>query len=842
MELKTFFAQYDSGGVLYVLPGARVDIFAEGTTTPTDKKLYDKDGNELSNPLTASVTGLVQFAMEDGARVDAKVTGQGRSFTVRLGFLDQVQARADIEVAYGETLAAADQAKAASAASGVKNWFDSHSSFAAALATLADGVYGIIHDELKSGRRTRRRVESHLESFIEYDDVGISDEAVAPAVLWNPLPKLDGLGAFALNAVAKVLADQQRYFAQDVYDYNALDPQWGIVQKLTRTPVQSVRAELQALLDFAASRRNAVGDTVRKARVYAPGAPYYLDGTLYIPSWLEFVGEVGNYENNGASLLGMSGFNDGSGGDLVRVKSAVDPTSGVAFWGGSFFGFNMRGAEDGSVAYGFNTVNQDGVDVELQDTAYVDFLSGRYLSAGCMRLYGGVPNYVRRLRPYCCNGPGVTIVGNAAKHTITHIEEISGDQCHGGLIRYENMTDDDVLIVTALKSERADSIHAFGGGTTNAFYALAAAWKDAGHDGQKNAIVFKNCSGGRVVINGAHHISAWNAKQAVTMSGDTFAMPTKSELSDGTPIRFAVSAGGTLPAGLAANTDYYVKALTAKTFKVAASLSDVGAGPYITPTGGSGTLYGDPGYLAPGDLVAIEGGQWPDVEWSGAYVRYRPWAAGGVERLGAAPNIASNIPAGDNTGTTPRNVSFPLTQSSGRIARSLIAMLCTAPSGVRPSRFMIGDAAYPIPASTLNEDGVIGAAGNMPAFLLYETDAPAHCKAALIRLNAGTVNFTAIDEQSGAFYNWLRLTRNSDGTANSALIDVLLSLADGKNIVTGTTVGSSLGGAAAQKVGMHGFASAQASGLPAAATDLTTAIALLNFIRAAGISKGFWAT
>jgi hypothetical protein len=632
------------------------------------------------------------------------------------------------------------------------------------------------------------------------------------------------------------------YLGQRVgaYDYNLLDPKWGIIQKLTGVAAGtvSVRAEIQAVLDYARARRNVPNEQVTKARVYAPGALYPLDGTLYIPDWVEFVGEIANYDFFGACLWGMSGFNSGAGGDLVRVKSTVDPTSGAAFWGGTFFGFNLRGAPDGSVNYGFNTVNETANNVELQDTACVDFLSAIHLSSGGLRLYGGVPNYVRRFRPYCLNGPGITLVGNVGRHNITHLQEISGDQCNGGLVRLENWADDDVLVVTAMKSERAAATHAFNHATTDAFYATVAGWKDAGHDGQKHAITFNNCTGGRVVVNGVHHISAWNAKQLFTYSGDTFTVPTKSELTEGMPIRFAANTGGVLPTGLTAATDYYVHVLTAKTFKITANVGDVGTGPYIAPTGGSGTWFADPGYLTAGDVFGLYAGAVPNIVWDGANVRYMPWP-GNRERIGDEPRIIRNVPTLTNTGAT-RYQTFPREQMSGRVLRDVLAFVGTNPSGTHPLQFIIGDTVWPM--SDLNEDALVGAAGGIPVLGLREVDGPANSQIAMLRANGGAVHLTAVNETDGSFQSWMSFQRNGDGTVYSSKFNYDAEFGPGVNIKTDAGTGTSFGETAAQRVGMHGSQSVQAGSCPADATDLATAITLLNFIKQAGINKGFWRT
>jgi len=592
------------------------------------------------------------------------------------------------------------------------------------------------------------------------------------------------------------------YLAQRVgaYDYNLLDPKWGIIQKLTNGTV-SVRAEIQAVLDYAAARRNVSTDTVNKAKVYAPGATYPLDGTLYIPSWVIFEGERANYEFFGACLWGLSGFNSGAGGDLVRVKSTVDPTSGASFWGGGFTGFNMRGAPDGSVNYGFNTVNETGNNVELQDTACLDFLSARFLTSGGIRLYGGVPSYIRRFRPYCLNGPGITIIGNVGQHMITHLQEISGDQCNGGLVRLENLADADVITITALKSERTTPLHAFNHATTDSFYTTVRGWQNAGHDGQKNAITFVNCTGGRVIVNGAHHISAWNLKQITTYVGDTFTMPAAHKLTDGDAIRFALVSTGTLPTGIVAATDYYVKVVSSTTFKIAAAPGDVAAGPYISPTGGSGSIYGDPGYMAAGDLFGVTSGRIPNLSWRGCFVRYRPYASGGVERIGAAPQIISAVPIGDNTGTTPRTATFPIAQHAGEITYE--APFCVVTTGssaaTRPSKFIVGDVEYTV--SDLNEDSVIASVGNLPAFALVEEDAATNNKVTLLRANGDGFLITAVNETDGSFTNWVRFGREADGTASNVVWEENQQLNEGVNVVVGTTTGSRIGTSTAQKLG-----------------------------------------
>ena len=582
------------------------------------------------------------------------------------------------------------------------------------------------------------------------------------------------------------------------YDYNLLDPKWGIIQKLLNGTT-SVSVEIQAVLDYAAARRNVTTDVVNKAKVYAPGATYPLGATIYLPSWVQFEAEHANYEFFGACFWGLSGFNNGAGGDLVRVKSSVDPTSGAAFWGGGFVGFNMRGAPDGSVQYGFNTVNETGNNVELQDTAQLDFLSGRYLASGMVRLYGGVPNYIRRFRPYCCNGPGITLVGNVGAHNVTHIAELSGDQCNGGLLRLENWADEDVVVVTALKSERAASTHAFNHATTDSFYTTVAGWKNAGHDGQKHAISFNNCTGGKVVVNGGHHISAWNAKQITTFVGDTFTMPTNHEMVDGTPLQFSLVAGGALPTGISAATDYYAKKLTNTTFKIAANLGDVPAGPYISPTGGS-AIYGDPGYLTAGDFFKVVAGECPAIKWDGVHIRYRPYASGGVERIGTEPNLISSLPIGDSTGGA-RTETVARTRSYGIITNEVPYFVLTTGGSVaaRPAQFLVGRSSHE--TSDLNEDAVIEVAGTLPVFSLYDADSAVGTKLTFIRSNGGGMLFTAVNETDGTFGDWFRFNKTGAGLAD--FIDVYedLKFPAAVNLQLDTVTGTKIGIAVTQKLG-----------------------------------------
>lgn len=81
----------------------------------------------------------------------------------------------------------------------------------------------------------------------------------------------------------------------------------------------------------------------------------------------------------------------------------------------------------------------------------------------------------------------------------------------------------------------------------------------------------------------------------------------------------------------------------------------------------------------------------------------------------------------------------------------------------------------------------------------------------------------------------------ADSTGTSILYanKDLLNLKDGLPLNVGTTNGSTIGASTSQKIGFHGATpTVQLTGTPAAATDLPTALALVNDLRTKFITKG----
>ena len=86
MELKTFFAQDQSGNVM---PFAVVTVYQAGTLTPATG-LETQDAAPLSNPFTADNDGKIAFYAPDGL-YDISVVSGSRSVSIRVQFSDDAQ-------------------------------------------------------------------------------------------------------------------------------------------------------------------------------------------------------------------------------------------------------------------------------------------------------------------------------------------------------------------------------------------------------------------------------------------------------------------------------------------------------------------------------------------------------------------------------------------------------------------------------------------------------------------------------------------------------------------------------------------------------------------------------
>lgn len=101
MELKTFFAQDLQGNVV---PNATVYLYQPGTTTLATG-LKDANGDNLSNPFTATSSGRITLAAPDGY-YDLRFIGSGRDASMRIRFTDPDTLRTSLSAPGGASLIA----------------------------------------------------------------------------------------------------------------------------------------------------------------------------------------------------------------------------------------------------------------------------------------------------------------------------------------------------------------------------------------------------------------------------------------------------------------------------------------------------------------------------------------------------------------------------------------------------------------------------------------------------------------------------------------------------------------------------------------------------------------
>lgn len=108
MEIKNYFAQDASGNVM---PGARVDVFFPGTTSPVTT-LQNAEGGAKANPFFADAKGLIQFAAPNGL-YDLKVTSGMTSYTIKIQCADLSDFVGDAQTAASMAEDEADRAEQA---------------------------------------------------------------------------------------------------------------------------------------------------------------------------------------------------------------------------------------------------------------------------------------------------------------------------------------------------------------------------------------------------------------------------------------------------------------------------------------------------------------------------------------------------------------------------------------------------------------------------------------------------------------------------------------------------------------------------------------------------------
>lgn len=605
----------------------------------------------------------------------------------------------------------------------------------------------------------------------------------------------------------------------DSQGYNTFDPVHGIKQKVMNG--EDCLEEFQRLLDKA-------GTTATRSRpmfVDVYPAVYLFSDTLYIPVYVYVRGmgaPVQSPLSGGVTFKALPNFGGWTSGtptkDIVNFKSVVD--NAALFWSGGFSGVTGQGATDGSCRMFVNTINNNGDNLELSDLHDIGPLCCRFMNGAGFRFYAGVPNQLHKLRPICCNGPGIVLdQPNFGDHTISVINMPSADQCHGGAIRLKGLNASQMVVITGLKSERKQctASEEFDGG---AYRTLLRDWRTNGHDGQANAITFESCTDGNVTVVGCHHISAYEmiGEFVATSGSDLFTANTAHNMETGGTTTLTTS--GTLPTGLSISTTYWVKSESATTYKLATSESNLNNNIFITvSSSGTGVHRFNGGIKTAGDMFKLVSGSWPVVTFSSAAIRYR------VTEKGTKPNMASSV--------GPLLVNYPIEIGNGTI-------LSTRPyvygSSYR-TKLLIGNAEYKGTAS-LNEDSVVQVIGNLPGFSLHEMDADANKKTWLITASNGNMNVRAVKDD-GSQSVILNFTTDSSGNPSSISAFASLTMDDGKNINVGTTTGTRIGSVNTQKLSFWGVTPiVQPSGIPSEATDDTSALALLNYIRNLVINTG----
>lgn len=228
-------------------------------------------------------------------------------------------------------------------------------------------------------------------------------------------------------------------------------------------------------------------------RAYFPAGLYRTSATLYLPYGVTIEGDGMTEQLAGpiyktTFFMPLSSF---TAGDVFRMSN-TSAFGGRYYWSGHIHKISIRGNTTTATAqWGISFRDSAGNGVTPQDTTCLDLLHIRGCFSGGIEMpNGALPLTVSRLKLLCNNGPGILFTGGANAHQTINFDEVSGDGNNGGLLSFVNLDNQGAVIINALKSEMR----------ANFEYANVAM--------QQNAIVFTNCNGTPVIINGATHISS----------------------------------------------------------------------------------------------------------------------------------------------------------------------------------------------------------------------------------------------------------------------------------------------------------------------------------------------
>ncbi len=241
---------------------------------------------------------------------------------------------------------------------------------------------------------------------------------------------------------------------------------------------------INTTLAFARSNQQSIKKVIIPSGIFVVKTICVPDGI-----WLEGCGT--NEKHSHASTVIAQA--DNSNADIIRLVGVNSTESGRSFWYGQLSNMSIWGSPDtNSSGWGVSFRTCMGTTSSAQDLALLYNLIIRNCpSAGIEIPDGGAPLFLNNIKPLFNNGSGIYLSGEGDYfNLLVNFVNISGDGNIDSLIKMKNLNGNGSIQISGLKSEYRKN-NAYGG-----------------VDAQPNAIVFEDCNGVPVNINGANHISS----------------------------------------------------------------------------------------------------------------------------------------------------------------------------------------------------------------------------------------------------------------------------------------------------------------------------------------------